>query len=61
MVAEAGAFEGGFQVSFLDANVHESPVDYIAKEVGAGLVFDLGESDSVSVHCSVLVYEFLRY
>ena len=61
MVAEAGAFEGGFQVSFLDADVHESPIDYIAKEVGAGLVFDLGESDSVSVHCCVLVDEFLRY
>jgi hypothetical protein len=61
VVAEAGAFEGGFQVSFLYADVHESPIDYIAEEVGAGLVFDLGESDSVSVHCCVLVDELLRY
>jgi hypothetical protein len=45
MVAETVAVEGCFQVAFLDADVHKSPVDYITKKVRAGLVFNLGKRD----------------
>jgi len=49
VVAEAGASRAAFR-SVPGREVHESPVDYIAKEVGAAWFFDLGESDSAFVH-----------
>ncbi len=52
MVAETGAVEGCFQVGFLNTDVHESPVNYITKEVGAGLVFNCRECNCWWCVCS---------